>query len=200
MAEEKKVSFYQKVMSGLTGKTPEQRQADAVWEAEQRRANQIALQTAKAKELASYRQERVAKATEIGRAKADFEAKQQIANVGKPKPMFSGINLGTFGKAQEGFDINNVFGTGGATGFGGGTPAHQGVKRKIKEMHRTAPQMFSVNDAINFSGGSSGWGRTSRGGVGLSKVRRKIRKHRIKHHRKNKGSGKRQSFTITMNK
>lgn len=173
MANEKKeVSFWEKLKTGVTGKTPEQRRADAVWEAEQRRANQVALQTAKAKELASYREERVRRASELGRAKADWEAKQQISNVGKPKPMFSGVNLGTFGKAQEGFDINNVFGNAGASGFGGGTPAHQGVKRKIKELHKSTPQMFSVADAINFGSQYGGLG------VAKAKVRRKIRHHK----------------------
>jgi len=190
MAEKKKIGFFEKVVTGLTGKTAEQRQADTLLK------NQI-----QQKQLASYRAEQLAQAENVGKARADFEAKQQIANVGKQKPLFN-IDIGEFGKQKEGFDINNVFGTGGATGFGGGTPAHQGVKRKIKEMHRTAPQMFSVNDAINFG---SQYGGLGGGSVVKSRVRGKIRKHRIKKHtrhphRKAKGSGKRQSFTITMNK
>ena len=183
--EKKKVGFFQKVMTGLTGRTPEQRQADALLK------NQI-----QQKQIEAYHQEQLARAGEVGKARADWEAKQQIANVGKPKPLFN-VDIGTFGKAQEGFDINNVFGTGGAIGFGGGTPAHQRVKGKIKEMHKTAPKLFSVADAINYgtvAGLEGSWG-----GSAISRVRGKLRKHRIKkhtkHHKKAKSSG-RQSFTI----
>lgn len=190
--EKKKVGFFEKVVTGLTGKTAEQRQADALLK------NQI-----QQKQLASYRAEQLAQAENVGKARADFEAKQQIANVGKQKPLFN-IDIGEFGKQKEGFDINNVFGTGGATGFGGGTPAHQKVRGKIREMKTSVPKLFSVNEAINF-GGSTGlegnWGSS-----GVSRVRGKMRKHRIKKHakrhpphKKGKGSG-RQSFTITMNK
>ena len=186
----KKISFFEKVVTGLTGKTTEQRQADAILK------NQI-----QQKQLASYRAEQLAQAENVGKARADWETKQQIANVGKPKPLFN-IDIGEFGKQKEGFDINNVFGTGGASGFGGGgTPSHQGVKRKIKEMHTSAPKLFSVQDAINLDSGYGGLGNSA----GMSRVRRKIRKHRIKkhakvhHHRKAK-AGKKQSFTITMNK
>jgi len=188
--EKKKVGFFEKVVTGLTGKTAEQRQADALLK------NQI-----QQKQLLSYRAEQLAQAENVGKARADWEAKQQIANVGKPKPLFN-IDIGEFGKQQQGFDINNVFGTAGASGFsGGGTPAHQRVKGKIKEMHKSVPKLFSVQDAINLGNQYGGLGGRS---VGVSKVRRKIRKHRIKKHtrhphKKGKGSG-RQSFTITMNK
>jgi len=190
MTEEKKVSFYQKVMSGLTGKTPEQRQADALLK------NQI-----QQKQLLSYRAEQLAQAENVGKARADWEAKQQIANVGKPKPLFN-IDIGEFGKQQQGFDINNVFGTAGASGFsGGGTPAHQRVKGKIREMKTSVPKLFSVNEAINMDSAYGGFGGSS----GVSRIRSSLRKRRVKkhakvhHHRKGK-AGKKQSFTITMNK
>lgn len=188
----KKIGFFEKVVTGITGKTAEQRQADTLLK------NQI-----QQKQLASYRAEQLAQAENIGKARADFEAKQQIANVGKPKPLFN-IDIGEFGKQQQGFDINNVFGTGGASAFSGGTPAHQRVKGRIKEMHKSVPKLFSVNEAINLDSAYGGFGGSS-GVSRVSRVRGKMRKHRIKkhakvhHHRKAK-AGKKQSFTITMNK
>jgi hypothetical protein len=190
--QKKKVGFFEKVVTGLTGKTAEQRQADALLK------NQI-----QQKQLASYRAEQLAQAENIGKARADWEAKQQIANIGKPKPLFN-IDIGEFGKQKEGFDINNVFGTGGASAFGGGTPAHQRVKGKIREMKTSVPKLFSVNEAINMDSAYGGFG----GSAGISRVRGKLRKHRIKkharkhHHKKGKigKSSGRQSFTITMNK
>ena len=192
----KKISFFEKVVTGLTGKTAEQRQADAILK------NQI-----QQKQLASYRAEQLAQAENVGKARADWETKQQIANVGKPKPLFN-IDIGEFGKQQKGFDINNVFGTEG--GFG--TPAHQQVKGKIKQLRTSTPKLFSVADAINFDASKvststgSGWGGAGlSGGLSVSKVRGKLRKHKVKkhakvHHHHKAKVGKKQSFTITMNK
>lgn len=143
MEEKKKYSFFEKVATGLTGKTPEQRKADAMLK------NQI-----EQKQLASYRAEQLANADKVGKAKADWETQQQIKNIGKPKPL---VNLGGWGQAQQGFDVWSF----------GETPAHKQVKGKIKELHSSAPKMFTLGEAMTFG---------ENGNIGLNQVKRKIKR------------------------
>ena len=172
----KKVGFFEKVVTGLTGRTAEQRQADALMQ------NQV-----KQKQLASYRAEQLAQAENVGKAKADWEAQQQIKNLGKPKSLLN-LDIGEYGKLQGGFNPM-TFGT--EVGGYGVTPAHQRVKGKIREMQSSAPKLFTLAEAMSFEGGSMGGGMKSA-------VRSKVRKHRVKHHRHKGKSGKKQSFTVTM--
>jgi hypothetical protein len=128
MEKKKKYGFFENVVTGLTGKTPDQRKADAILK------NQI-----QQKQLASYRARQLEQAENVGKARADWEAKQQISNIGKPKPL---INIGNYGLAQQGFDPFSF----------GETPAHKQVKGKIKQFHEQAPKLFNLSEAIGFEG------------------------------------------------
>jgi hypothetical protein len=86
----KKTSFFQKVATGVTGRTPEQRKMDTMLKAK-----------VKAKQMAYFQEERMKQAETVGRARAKFQARQQIQAIGKPKPL---IDIGDFGKVQAGFD------------------------------------------------------------------------------------------------
>jgi len=167
----KKVGFFEKVVTGLTGKTAEQRQADALLK------NQILM-----KQTQAYRQEQMVQAENVGKARADWEAKQQIQNLGKPKPLFN-LDIGEYGKLQKGFDPMTF-------GEGSGSFAHQQVKGKIQQLKTETPKLFNLSEAMAFEGGEIGVKNVVRG---------KMRKHRVKHHHHRKGkAGKKQSFTITM--
>ena len=88
----KETSFFQKVVTGVTGKTPEQRKADSILKGR-----------IKAKQLASFRTEQMNQASVVGKARAEIQAKQQIKAMSQPKK--SGlIDLGNWGKSKEGFD------------------------------------------------------------------------------------------------
>lgn len=89
----KKTSFFQKVVTGVTGKTPEQRRADTVLKGR-----------IKAKQLAGFRQEQLAQAGNVGKERAKIQARRQIKEFSNPKKSTGLINLGDWGKAKEGFD------------------------------------------------------------------------------------------------
>lgn len=86
----KKLSFFGKVTNAVTGKTAEERVADAL----QKRELQKLERTA-------YLEERKRQAPLVGQAKAKFVAKQQIKRITAPKPQGGGL-FG--GQAQKGFD------------------------------------------------------------------------------------------------
>jgi len=88
----KKTSFFEKVVSGVTGKTKEQRRADALLKSKIRQ-----------RQLASFRAEQLKQADIIGKRRAEIQAQQQIKQMSQPKK--SGlIDLGGWGKTQANFD------------------------------------------------------------------------------------------------
>jgi len=123
MAKKKETSFFQKIVTGVTGRTPEQRHADALLKGK-----------IKAKQLASFRAEQLNQASIVGKARAEIQAKQQIKAMSNPQKSTGLVNIGTWGKTKEGFD---PFTFGGTAGLG--------VAKKKKKGKKTP----SVSDYLN---------------------------------------------------
>lgn len=154
--KKKKRSFFQKVLTGVTGKTPEQREADSVLKGRIR-----------AKQLASFRAEQLKQATHVGEERARIQAKQQIKAMSQPKKTGL-IDIGDWGKTKAGFNPL-TFGTS-AGAFGSGTkkgltpmqvanmnfpdyskPMKAKVKKKIKHRRKKKGKRKSGKQAFTIT-------------------------------------------------
>jgi len=163
MAKKKETSFFQKIVTGVTGRTPEQRHADAVLKSK-----------VKEKQMTYFRQEQLAQAENVGRERARVQARQQINQFSQPQKSLTGIDIGTFGKLQQGFDPLT---------FGAGTGAF-GKSTK-------APKVPSTMQIANMQ--FPDYTKPMKSMV-VKKMKHKRRKKKVKGSVKKK----KQSFTITM--
>ena len=166
-APKKKEGFFSKVADVVTQTTPEQRQKAREQARENKKALQYQNQIIAKKQQLAYQQARLQQSTRIGHAKAKIEADRQIKALSQPKPSGGLINLGSWGKAQQGFDPFSFGNSAGA--FNSGTKKPQKV--------------MSVNDVANMKFVDYSQPQSVKSAV-KKKVRKKRAKSKVRRKRK----------------
>jgi len=155
--EKKKVGLFTKVTNYVTQTTPEERIAMAKRRADQKKAERVAMQMARDKELASYRKERVAQASKIGQERAKLEAKQKLKMMSQPK-------------AQGDMFSNRMDAVTRLANFDSGYSIGSGASTKA----------LSINDVVNMKFTDYGNVAQKKSQV-KSMVKKKMAKRRVKH-------------------